>query len=79
MFPTGYEDGLRALGYQLDMRGVRTLVIQEQETTLNMEYVLLDDVPPGSAPVQRLSLSATDMEAILASAIDRRGGARSPG
>ncbi len=79
LFPTGYEDGLRALGYQLDMRGVRTLAIQEQETALNMEYVLLDDMPPGSASVQRLSLSATDMEAILASGIDRRGGARSPG
>ncbi len=76
LFPTGYEDGLRALGYQLDMRGVRSLVIREQEATLNMEYMLLDAAPSGSATVQRLALSATDMEAVLASAIDRCGAGR---
>jgi hypothetical protein len=74
LFPTGYEDGLRALGYQLDERGdVRDLVIAETPEGLVLDYNLLAP-DPGAWPLPRhLALTTSDMEAIVAEAIDRRG------
>jgi hypothetical protein len=75
LFPTGYEDGLRALGYQLDARGgVRNLSIVESATSVFVDYELDAASAEGGAAHQHVALSATDMEAMLAEAVDRRGG-----
>ncbi len=79
-FPTGYEDGLRALGYQLDVRGgISHLQISEDLTRLALDYDAAGDTATGSLARHHLELSVADMEEVLATAVERRGSGHEQG
>ena len=55
----------------MDLRGIRALSIVEKETALDLDYELSDPALSAGLAEQHLVLTAPDIEAILAAAIDR--------
>ncbi len=74
LFPSGYEDRLRALGVELDgLSGVRLLTIIEVADHLYLDYDRTDEDLAGGVAHQHLVLRTGDMEAIVQAAVARRG------
>src|SRR5690554_1679875 len=63
--PTGYEDLLRALGWELDQRLAKAITIHENSTTLFVAGLAAGDNATGSFSPFDFTLGEADIQAIL--------------
>lgn len=71
--PTGYEDLLRALGYELDQRMAKSITIHESPDSLFVAGLAASDHSNGTFSPFTMSLSGNDVDAVLDAAFRRRG------
>jgi hypothetical protein len=74
LFPTGYENRLRAIGSELDgLTGVSLPTIIETIDCLYLDYDRVDETQTSRSSHRHVVLSNSDVETILAAATARRG------
>ncbi len=72
LLPTGYEDFLRALGFELDQRAVKSLVVTECEDHIFVSGLEQVGVSNGGFAMFDDILTSTNVDRILDSAFRRR-------
>jgi hypothetical protein len=72
ILPTGYEDLLRALGYELDQRMAKSITVYETQETLFGAGLAAGDNSTGSFSPFDFVLSAEDIQEMLDAAFKRR-------
>jgi hypothetical protein len=70
--PTGYEDLLRALGWELDQRLAKSITIHEAQSSLFVAGLAAGDNATGSFSPFDFTLNEADVQAILDAAFGRR-------
>jgi hypothetical protein len=70
LFPTGYEDCLRALGHDLDRAGVSNICLTELNFGLLVSYAMLD--AGGQLETAQMFYDAQGLEALLTKGYRRR-------
>lgn len=72
LVPTGYEDLLRAIGYELDQRLAKSITLHEGPKTIYVAGLASSDNSNGSFAPFDLALTPGDVQAILNAAFRRR-------
>ncbi len=73
ILPTGYEDMLRALGYELDQRLAKSITVHEAQESLFVAGLAATDHTTGTFSPFDFSLDAYAVQNMLDAAFKRRG------
>jgi hypothetical protein len=73
LIPTGYEDLLRAIGFELDQRLAKAVTLHETHRSIFVAGLAASDSASGSFSPFDLTLTERDIQSVLDAAFRRRG------